>query len=58
MVHQRQHSTPAEVTNAATQVANAKTQLNGNRNLEEAKQNANTAIEGLTSLNGPQKAET
>ncbi|HDD6776176.1 TPA: hyperosmolarity resistance protein Ebh, partial [Staphylococcus aureus] len=49
--------TPAEVTNAATQVANAKTQLNGNRNLEEAKQNANTAIEGLTSLNGPQKAK-
>ncbi len=49
--------TPADVTNAATQVTNAKTQLNGNHNLEVAKQNANTAIDGLTSLNGPQKAK-
>ncbi|NGL47587.1 hyperosmolarity resistance protein Ebh, partial [Staphylococcus aureus] len=48
--------TPSDVTNAATQVTNAKTQLNGNHNLEVAKQNANTAIDGLTSLNGPQKA--
>lgn len=47
--------TPSDVTNAATQVTNAKTQLNGNHNLEVAKQNANTAIDGLTSLNGPQK---
>ena len=39
------------------QVTNAKTQLNGNHNLEVAKQNANTAIDGLTSLNGPQKAK-
>ncbi|MEZ2093108.1 hypothetical protein QUC38_17650, partial [Staphylococcus aureus] len=49
--------TPSDVTNAATQVTNAKTQLNGNHNLEVAKQNANTAIDGLTSLNGPQKAK-
>ncbi|WP_142991092.1 GA module-containing protein, partial [Staphylococcus aureus] len=42
---------------ADTQVTNAKTQLNGNHNLEVAKQNANTAIDGLTSLNGPQKAK-
>ena len=49
--------TPADVTNAATQVTNAKTQLNGNHNLEVSKQNANTAIDGLTSLNGPQKAK-
>ncbi len=49
--------TPADVTNAATQVTNAKTQLNGNHNLEVAKQNANTAIDGLTSLKGPQKAK-
>ena len=47
--------TPSDVTNAATQVTNAKTQLNGNHNLDVAKQNANTAIDGLTSLNGPQK---
>lgn len=45
--------TPSDVTNAATQVTNAKTQYN----LEVAKQNANTAIDGLTSLNGPQKAK-
>ncbi len=49
--------TPSDVKNAATQVTNAKTQLNGNHNLEVAKQNANTAIDGLTSLNGPQKAK-
>ncbi len=49
--------TPSDVTNAETQVTNAKTQLNGNHNLEVAKQNANTAIDGLTSLNGPQKAK-
>ncbi|HDR0567632.1 TPA: GA module-containing protein, partial [Staphylococcus aureus] len=49
--------TPSDVTNAAIQVTNAKTQLNGNHNLEVAKQNANTAIDGLTSLNGPQKAK-
>ncbi len=49
--------TPSDVTNAATQVTNAKTQLNGNHNLEVATQNANTAIDGLTSLNGPQKAK-
>ncbi len=49
--------TPSDVTNAATQVTNAKTQLNGNHNLEVAKQNANTAIDGLTPLNGPQKAK-
>ncbi|MBR9233399.1 hyperosmolarity resistance protein Ebh, partial [Staphylococcus aureus] len=49
--------TPSDVTNAATQVTNAKTQLNGNHNLEVAKQNANTAIDGLTSLNGQQKAK-
>ncbi|MBR8935441.1 hyperosmolarity resistance protein Ebh, partial [Staphylococcus aureus] len=49
--------TPSDVTNAATQVTNAKTQLNGNHNLDVAKQNANTAIDGLTSLNGPQKAK-
>lgn len=49
--------TPSDVTNAATQVTNAKTQFNGNHNLEVAKQNANTAIDGLTSLNGPQKAK-
>ncbi len=49
--------TPSDVTNAATQVTNAKTQLNGNHNLEVAKQNANTAIDGLISLNGQQKAK-
>ncbi|WP_256961710.1 DUF1542 domain-containing protein, partial [Staphylococcus argenteus] len=49
--------TPSDVKNAATQVTNAKTQLNGNHNLDVAKQNANTAIDGLTSLNGPQKAK-
>ncbi|HBI0874822.1 TPA: hyperosmolarity resistance protein Ebh, partial [Staphylococcus aureus] len=50
-------TTPSEVTAAANQVNSAKQELNGDERLREAKQNANTAIDGLTQLNTPQKAK-
>lgn len=46
-----------DVNSATSQVNAAKTALNGDNNLRVAKENANTAIDGLTSLNGPQKAK-
>lgn len=50
-------TTPSEVTAAANQVNSAKQELNGDERLNEAKQNANTAIDVLTQLNTPQKAK-
>ncbi|MEZ2058763.1 hypothetical protein QUE05_16925, partial [Staphylococcus aureus] len=47
--------TPSDVTNAATQVTNAKTQLNGNHNLEVAKQQAKDALRQMTHLSNAQK---
>lgn len=43
------------VENALSQVANAKGALNGNHNLEQAKSNANTTINGLQHLTTAQK---
>lgn len=45
----------AAVENALSQVANAKGALNGNHNLEQAKSNANTTINGLQHLTTAQK---
>ncbi len=46
---------PSEISNATSQVNAAKQDLNGDENLREAKQNATTAIDGLTSLNDAQR---
>ncbi len=43
------------VENALSQVTNAKGALNGNHNLEQAKSNANTTINGLQHLTTAQK---
>lgn len=45
----------AAVENALSQVTNAKGALNGNHNLEQAKSNANTTINGLQHLTTAQK---
>ncbi len=45
----------AAVENALSQVTNAKGDLNGNHNLEQAKSNANTTINGLQHLTTAQK---
>ena len=46
---------PSEISNVASQVNSAKQDLNGDENLRKAKQNATTAVDGLTSLNEAQK---
>ncbi|HDF8803782.1 TPA: GA module-containing protein, partial [Staphylococcus aureus] len=46
---------PQQVARALQQVTQAKGDLNGNHNLQVAKDNANTAIDQLPNLNQPQK---
>lgn len=46
---------PQQVAQALQQVTQAKGDLNGNHNLQVAKDNANTAIDQLPNLNQPQK---
>lgn len=46
---------PQQVAQALQQVTQAKGDLNGNHNLQVAKDNANTAINQLPNLNQPQK---
>ncbi|HHW9882976.1 TPA: hyperosmolarity resistance protein Ebh [Staphylococcus aureus] len=46
---------PQQVAQALQQVTQAKGDLNGNHNLQVAKDNANTAIDQLLNLNQPQK---
>ncbi|EZX76656.1 extracellular matrix-binding protein ebh, partial [Staphylococcus aureus DICM09/00997-9HST2] len=46
---------PQQVAQALQQVTDAKNGLNGNHNLQVAKDNANTAIDQLPNLNQPQK---
>ncbi len=46
---------PQQVAQALQQVTHAKGDLNGNHNLQVAKDNANTAIDQLPNLNQPQK---
>ena len=46
---------PSEISNVASQVNSAKQDLNGDENLGKAKQNATTAVDGLTSLNEAQR---
>lgn len=46
---------PQQVAQALQQVTQAKDDLNGNHNLQVAKDNANTAIDQLPNLNQPQK---
>lgn len=46
---------PSEISNATSHVNSAKQDLNGDENLRKAKQNATTAVDGLTSLNEAQR---